>query len=457
MPAYLRLKIGITFVATTIIVGVIMLDTAFFEPVVYKRWQPLSWDDFDGIPPLVTTYTATISSFIDVEYDSGRSTYKAYAAQHNVRSWVKRDSTEQKSLLQHEQYHFNITEIFARRLNQYIGENPNGDKMLFGLRLESLDIDRRDMQDQYDNETDHGTITDIQRRWEFRIDSMLSLKRGWLTDHFSGAQVYFPSTPDSSKRVSKQTAVCVYSLFKYGMYFGMMSLQSPPQTKSEFIYNVGKILKAEHGVESFSVDSASDVQLFINYDSAGYRNKTMWIKKDLYTYYLHTRYSLQLSDTIGYARMTESFINSFRVINTDSYWIEKLKSEPPQVTVRKKVKKDEMIPEMQYRHLVSHEPVVRGFYRGPLYSEDGTMVIAYDFAVHADSLHLRDVLRLGDDFYMSRPLGRGQLYWLPAASLPKGDSYVSIGYILEQDSAKEYVPLYQHVLHLKSQVKKRVD
>jgi len=445
MAHYLKTKAAVATLSGSIIIIVMLLQTAFFAPVVYTRWQQLSWDDFDGIPPIFSRYAAAISSFIEIEYDSTRSAYFAYAAQHNVGSWVKRDSTDQAYMLRHEQYHFNITEIFARQLNQYIRDNPEGTARLFELRLESLAMDKNQMQKEYDSETDHGTITSIQSKWEFRIDSMLQLERGFVTDLFSGAKAYFPSTPDSSKHIIRQTAARAYSLSQYGMYFGLVSIQGAA-TKSDFLSNASGILKKQTGVKTSSIDSVGDLRFWVIFDSAGFRNRKLWIKKDLYIYHLHTQYFNQSPDTLGYFEMSESFMNSFSVTNTDSYWLTKLKAATRESTVIKALKKKQLIPDMHYDCFVPQASAAHGFYRGPLYSDDGSMLIAYDFIPHSDSLHSSHMLRLDDDLHITKPLSSPQLYWLPGARVPNAIYNISIGYLLKQDSSKACPPLYQHVL-----------
>ena len=170
MAGSLKVKIGIAGFAVIILLGIPLLENSFFAPVAIKKWANLSWDDFQGIPQPFSSYEAVIASAVYLEYDSTTERFHAYAGQHNVGSWAKRSRPIQNYELNHEQYHFNITELHARKLNEYIAENPNGNEYLFNLRLNSINIDLRKMQTEYDSETDHGLIFDTQRRWEYRID-----------------------------------------------------------------------------------------------------------------------------------------------------------------------------------------------------------------------------------------------------------------------------------------------
>ena len=190
MATSLKIRVGIAAFATFIVILIPLLENNFFAPVTITRWGKVSWDDFQGIPQPFSSYEAGISSAIYLEYDSIRGRYIAYAGQNNVQSWAKRSQEEQEYLLNHEQYHFNITQLHASKLNDYIEENPDGGLQLYLLRLGSINIDLRRMQRRYDDEANHSLVYNKQRGWEFHIDSLLMLQQGWLTDHFSGAQVY---------------------------------------------------------------------------------------------------------------------------------------------------------------------------------------------------------------------------------------------------------------------------
>ena len=160
-----------------ILTSIPLLQTKFFATVTVRRWGNLSWDDFQGIPQPFSSYEAQISSAIYLEYDSALARYVAYAGQNNVKSWAKRSpNTYLDYALNHEQYHFNLTELYARRLNDYVDENPGGSLLLYSLRLGSLNIDLKRMQRQYDQETNHSLVYDKQRGWEYRIDSLVMLK-----------------------------------------------------------------------------------------------------------------------------------------------------------------------------------------------------------------------------------------------------------------------------------------
>jgi predicted secreted Zn-dependent protease len=96
------------------------------------------------------------------------------------RSWVKprvlSTPAESARILQHEQTHFNLTEVYARRMRRFFRElyNPCG---LIDERLkESVERfvqEEADAQRRYDDETGYGLKPQVQERWDRDIATML--------------------------------------------------------------------------------------------------------------------------------------------------------------------------------------------------------------------------------------------------------------------------------------------
>src|SRR5688572_18826003 len=110
MASFLKVKIGVSLFSIFIIIIIPLLQSNFNATATIKRWSKLSWTDFKGIPRPFTQSGAAISSDILLEYDSGSSQFIAYAGQNNMRSWTEMDTLAIYGL-NHEQYHFNITEL----------------------------------------------------------------------------------------------------------------------------------------------------------------------------------------------------------------------------------------------------------------------------------------------------------------------------------------------------------
>lgn len=453
MANSLKIKIGIAAFAILILVMIPLLETNFFAPVTVKRWGKLSWDDFQGIPQPFSTYEAGISSAIYIEYDSTRGRYVAYAGQNNVHSWARRSPNANLDYaLNHEQYHFNITELHARMLNDYIEENPDGTLQLYLLRLGSLNIDLRRMQRQYDNETNHSLVYDKQRRWEYRIDSLLILQKGWLTDYFSGAQVYLTQPSDSSKGLVDGLPYRHYAQYTYGMQLSLASYQATDINYRSVTESIKRnIEKRSERLKLLSADTTNSFRVFtISEDSSNYTYYQLWVANDSYLYQVKTRYPNNTGDTTGYSEIASSFINSFRVVDTDKYWIDKLETSESPIILSSVSKRDKTKKDTNSRYCMHiGNPAKQGFYRGPFFRDDGAMLLAYDYLIHGDSLHYKDIMLVNKDWYSHAPSPQGQIYFVPADRIPTDKYDIQFGYILNQDSIKECYEFYHETLEVK--------
>lgn len=451
MANSLKVKIAIAGGALFVLFLVPLLQSKFFAPVTIKRWGNVSWNDFQGIPRPFSSYEAGISSSVYLEFDSIKGRHVAFAGQNNIHSWAKRSQDEQVYLLNHEQFHFNITELHARMFNDYIEENPEGSLQSYLSRLGLINVDLGQMQHQYDEETNHSLSYDKQRSWEYRIDSLLMLQGGWLTDHFSGAQVYLTHPSDSSKGLIDGLPYRHYAQYTYGMQLSLASYQASNVNYKTVTEGIKKnILKRSERLKSLSIDTSSAFRVFsISEDSSNFTYYQLWVASDSYLYQLKTRYPNNTGDTTGYAQIASSFINSFRIVDTDSYWIAKLEaSDSPIIfsTISKRDEKKEKNDNQYCMHIGSTGQ--QGFYRGPFYRDDGAMFLAYDYLIHSDSLHYEDVMLINKEWHSHTPTSGGQIYFVPAKNIPREKFIIKFGYILLKDSVKDCYKFYHESLEI---------
>lgn len=453
MASLLKPKLGISVFSITILILIPLLESNFNAPVTIKRWSKLTWDDFQGFVQPLSKYEAVIASSVYLEYDSVHKRFHAYAGQNNIRSWAKRSRPDQDYELNHEQYHFNITELHARRLNHYIAENPGGSPYLYNLRHGSINIDLRKMQREYDSETDHSLIFDRQRRWEYRIDSLLVLDSGWVTDHFSGGKAFFPAKPKLVKGTFENgTMHRGHRLSKYDMTLALYAYQNRNIDPALFGVNWPDIY-ANNAMKVKSV--VSDTleyglkTLIIAEDTINYTDYSLWVYNDAYLYKAQARFPNNMGDTTGYAQIARSFINSFRIVDTDDYWIAKLESSDSPILLSTVSNRDENEKEQDTEYCMHVGPPSQpGFYRGPFYRDDGAMFLACDYIVHPDSLHYQDVMLLNKDWYSHTPTPHGQIYFVPAKNIPKQKFDIKFGYILLEDSVKDCYEFYHEKIEI---------
>ena len=138
--------------------------------------------DFKAFPNylqiFIKSYDAGVDSYIDYKIlgDNHESVnIQAYMNRHN--SWINEKINNDITLLMHEQYHFNITELVARNFRKEVSEisiykyDKQAVKLLFRSNIEYL----YEIQHLYDKQTNHSVIRNEQKKWEKIIDSLIFL------------------------------------------------------------------------------------------------------------------------------------------------------------------------------------------------------------------------------------------------------------------------------------------
>jgi len=178
--------------------------------IVWDKNRKLTWDDFVGQVPATPPANLVAESHVGVHStwktsdkcedvgESGKkkctATITEVSAQAEFdpnQSWVKPDS-KTDSLLNHEQGHFDISEIFARKkleqMKKFVGQSESAvadtdekatedaegkiEKKLMEI-CDAIDKEEDAMQKAYDTQTKHGTDADQQKKWDEKIKKML--------------------------------------------------------------------------------------------------------------------------------------------------------------------------------------------------------------------------------------------------------------------------------------------
>jgi hypothetical protein len=153
------------------------------DAIPWGQRRPLTWADFQGRPPATTGSVAAETAYTLIQ--GARCTGSTFesrvvAAFRPKDSWVRqamlRTPADSARALRHEQTHFDLTEVHARRLRRYFAE------LMAPCRLATGDLensaarigrDEKAAQAQYDAETDHGRAATQQTRWERDVAAQL--------------------------------------------------------------------------------------------------------------------------------------------------------------------------------------------------------------------------------------------------------------------------------------------
>ncbi|WP_082318057.1 DUF922 domain-containing protein [Hymenobacter sp. DG25A] len=145
------------------------------------EWQPnrpLTWTDFQARPTLPAELAALTSANLDVRVNcvNYQVTTTVRAVFTPSESWVRNASKAKPELLRHEQIHFDLTELHARRVRQKITlAKFNCDRLQPALnnftRIAFNDWRREEAR--YDMETNHGLNAAKQLAWEQNVQQRL--------------------------------------------------------------------------------------------------------------------------------------------------------------------------------------------------------------------------------------------------------------------------------------------
>jgi hypothetical protein len=168
-----------------------LLFTSFSSSEKHILWsqaRKLEWKDFKGKVPSRTQMAAESNLQISAEQEKSTTdsfivTVRAEFIKSN--SWVR---IKDGAILAHEQGHFDITEIFARKLRKEFKETSFTSRNFnstFSKLYSKTWNDYRAMEKQYDKETDHSRKYEKQEEWFVKISTELK-----MLEEFADPAVY---------------------------------------------------------------------------------------------------------------------------------------------------------------------------------------------------------------------------------------------------------------------------
>ena len=145
------------------------------ELISWNPNQKLAWADYKGNAKPDTDAAASTATYLGIEYNfnSKGFSYKITCSFSKTRSWGLHKTDY---ILAHEQGHFDIAEIFARKLNMQMSEykfNKNSFKEDLKKIYLTITAEKEEMQNEYDRETNHSINKDKQTEWLKKIDQLL--------------------------------------------------------------------------------------------------------------------------------------------------------------------------------------------------------------------------------------------------------------------------------------------
>lgn len=163
-----------------------------YDTLQWRSVRVLSWADFRGRADKFSDNDALTKSSIVVSFEfvrPGDINYEIRAVFHYYGSWVK-DYAKTDRLLLHEQNHFNITELFARKIRKELSETeyvPGKFKSMLDSIYTKYEREWKSYQFIYDKQTNHGINPNAQKEWSEKVAAELK-----LYDAFTNPNIRIP-------------------------------------------------------------------------------------------------------------------------------------------------------------------------------------------------------------------------------------------------------------------------
>ncbi|SJZ36444.1 DUF922 domain-containing protein [Sediminibacterium ginsengisoli] len=122
--------------------------------------------------PRAVAHISTTIWFDYKETDKKELIFDVYAYFNPDFSWVKPGFRHDGQVMNHERFHFNLAELYARKVRKLLSTytfNPDTYKVQIAAFQKKFSDEMRAQQKRYDEETVHGTKVHTQADWEDAI------------------------------------------------------------------------------------------------------------------------------------------------------------------------------------------------------------------------------------------------------------------------------------------------
>jgi hypothetical protein len=161
-------------------------DSVLTEKMSWNEKRKLSWRDFKGTPQAVSDYVASTHSGISFSYSftsKGNKVTASFMVESHFYpdlSWYLPKQVND-FILAHEQTHFDISELHARKLRKELSQYQFGTNSKTEVEHLYKEVERQrgELQRKYDEETDHSRNKTAELEWRRFIASELQRYDRW--------------------------------------------------------------------------------------------------------------------------------------------------------------------------------------------------------------------------------------------------------------------------------------
>lgn len=135
--------------------------------IIWTKSRKLNWNDFKAKKNSEEFGDAISETGINIMPNYN---YKFFAIFFKINSWT---NTKSELSLKHEQVHFDIAELFARKMRKEICKLKLKNKTLYNIDYKLIYKEYygklRSYQKLYDLETNHSKVFKMQKKWEKKV------------------------------------------------------------------------------------------------------------------------------------------------------------------------------------------------------------------------------------------------------------------------------------------------
>lgn len=159
------------------------LGNCQIDSIPWKPSEKLKWSDFQGKPKRDSKDGMLAACAPSINIKGFRDDLPNFGVtNHFLKKVAWTTDTSSIELLNHEQCHFDIAEVCARRIRAAVDSLRSrkvSDIIVYTSVIDAL-LEQYDMEDvQYDSETSHGAIDLEQQKWEKRVAQELKKLNKW--------------------------------------------------------------------------------------------------------------------------------------------------------------------------------------------------------------------------------------------------------------------------------------
>lgn len=156
------------------------------EKMEWSASRLLTWNDFRGSPNPVSDFVATTNSGMSFTYSysirNGKReiSFEVKSYFYPNSSWyLKEDASPY--ILKHEQTHFDISELLARKLRKRLDAATFSDNLKPEIEAiyRQVEEERKEMQDAFDKESDHSKNKTGEAKWEAYVAQQIEAYNDW--------------------------------------------------------------------------------------------------------------------------------------------------------------------------------------------------------------------------------------------------------------------------------------